>query len=411
MVDPVKNFAKVTVSIPYDNTATSILLNSGDGAKLPNPITDGYFNLVWWNLTDYPDPSDDSNKEIVRCTANSSDTLTIIRAQEATSATNKNTSGKTYKMALTFTAKMIPDLQTDAQDRIDTHASLYTDVHGISAGLDVSKPASPAVGQRYIAVDTQKDYECYVTGTWRDITATHTASTASVHNFDSSGNAPPQIHGKTKHDSTTVDGGATLPIGQLPIHGISAHTGTIGTWSQIDKTTSNIADITTKGHGSLTDGVISGTTNSHGMIDTHISSNTGVHGVGSNYVAIASGSQYTAVNKAGDTMSGPLTVSAQYASAKYTGGTTLNWNNGNVQSITLANGTNTFSFSNGVSGGRYMLILTSGGSSQTVTWPSNIRWAGGAAPTLTLISGQHDIITFVYDGTNYLGGASLNYSP
>lgn len=130
-MDPVKNFAKVTVSIPYDNIATSILLNSGDGAKLPNPSTDGAFNLIWWNSTNYPDPSDDPNKEIVRCTVRSTDTLTITRAQEGTSATTKNTSGKTYKMILALTAKTVDDIQTDAQSKVNTHASLTTAVHGV----------------------------------------------------------------------------------------------------------------------------------------------------------------------------------------------------------------------------------------------------------------------------------------
>ena len=63
----------------------------------------------------------------------------------------------------------------------------------------------------------------------------------------------PQIHGKIKHDVTTIDGGTALPIGQLPAHGIGAHTGTIGIWANIDKTTSSIGDITTRSHTSLTD--------------------------------------------------------------------------------------------------------------------------------------------------------------
>ena len=111
-LDPVRNFAKVTVSTGYDYTATSIVLVSGDGAKLPNPATEGAFNLVWWNSTDYPDPADDPNKEIVRCTAKSSDTLTIIRAQEGTTASNKNTAGKTYKMVLSLTKKMKDDISS-----------------------------------------------------------------------------------------------------------------------------------------------------------------------------------------------------------------------------------------------------------------------------------------------------------
>lgn len=41
-------------------------------------------------------------------------------------------------------------------------------------------------------------------------------------------------------------------------HGSAAHTGTIGTWAQIDKTTSSIADITTRSAGDLTSGTLDG---------------------------------------------------------------------------------------------------------------------------------------------------------
>jgi hypothetical protein len=102
-LDQAKNFAKATVSTGYDAAATSIVLNTGDGAKLPTAP----FNVVWWNATDYPDPSDDPNVEIVRVTGKSSDTLTVTRAQESTSASTKNTAGKTYKMIAGLTAKTI----------------------------------------------------------------------------------------------------------------------------------------------------------------------------------------------------------------------------------------------------------------------------------------------------------------
>lgn len=103
-LDPTINFGKVLVSTGYDDTAVSIVLNAGDGARLPDPATAGAFNLVWWNWTDYPDPSDDPNREIVRCTARSTDTLTVTRGQEGIAATTKNSGGKTYKMILALTA-------------------------------------------------------------------------------------------------------------------------------------------------------------------------------------------------------------------------------------------------------------------------------------------------------------------
>ena len=119
-LDPVKNFAKVEVSIGYDASATAIALVASDGAKLPQPSSDGDFNLVWWNSTDYSDPTDDPNVEIVRCTARTTDTLTVTRAQEGTSASTKNTATKTYKMVLAVTKKTIDDLNTRLEGETPT---------------------------------------------------------------------------------------------------------------------------------------------------------------------------------------------------------------------------------------------------------------------------------------------------
>jgi uncharacterized protein YjiK len=91
----IKNFAKATVSTGYDAAATSIALTAGHGAKFPSKFP---YNLTWWNSTDYPDPSDDPNVEIVKVTARSTDTLTVIRGQEGTTASTKNTASKTYTM-------------------------------------------------------------------------------------------------------------------------------------------------------------------------------------------------------------------------------------------------------------------------------------------------------------------------
>jgi hypothetical protein len=113
-LDQVINFGKVVVSTTYDASATEIVLSSGDGAKLPTIESgDSEYNLVWWDSTNYSDPSDDPKVEIVRVTARSSDTLTITRGQEWTSPSTKNTGGSTYKMILGLTSKMITDIDTN----------------------------------------------------------------------------------------------------------------------------------------------------------------------------------------------------------------------------------------------------------------------------------------------------------
>ncbi|NTW32498.1 MAG: hypothetical protein HGB12_07720 [Bacteroidetes bacterium] len=82
---------------------------------------------------------------------------------------------------------------------------------------------------------------------------------------------------------------------------------------------------------------------------------------------------------------------------------TVDWNNSNVQEITLA-ANRFFSFTNGKSGGIYTLILKQDGTGgRTVTWPTNVIWDGGDAPALSTAANAIGIVRFIYDGTNYLG--------
>lgn len=110
MIDPIRNFAKVTLAAGIDADDTSAALLTGHGVRIPNPSTDGAFNLVLWNSTNYPDPADDPAVEIIRVTGRSGDSLTIERAQEGTSAVAHNATGKTYKAILAFTRKTFDDM-------------------------------------------------------------------------------------------------------------------------------------------------------------------------------------------------------------------------------------------------------------------------------------------------------------
>ena len=89
---------------------------------------------------------------------------------------------------------------------------------------------------------------------------------------------------------------------------------------------------------------------------------------------------------------------------------TVPWTSGAKQTITLnANCTFTFTAPVGVSN-LLLKLVQDGSGSRTVTWPASVKWAGAAAPTLTTTANAVDIVTFMYDGTNYWGTYSLNFA-
>ena len=89
----------------------------------------------------------------------------------------------------------------------------------------------------------------------------------------------------------------------------------------------------------------------------------------------------------------------------------IDWNNSNIQSITLNNGgamtLNTPT--NPKTGATYILKLIQGASPSTVTWTASIfKWPAATAPSLSTTTAYVDVITLIYDGTNYLGASTLD---
>jgi len=84
-MDKKLNFAiSLVATAPSPATSgTSLVVTSGEGDLFPQPSTDGQFNVVIFPVGEQPNWS---NAEIVRVTARSTDTFTIDRAEEGTSA-------------------------------------------------------------------------------------------------------------------------------------------------------------------------------------------------------------------------------------------------------------------------------------------------------------------------------------
>lgn len=114
-LDPVANFAKANLSAGIDDNDVSLNIDPADAGKFPNPSIQGAFNAVIYNATDFPNPADDPDVEIVRVTSRVSGTFAITRAQEGTAAAAHNTAGKVYVIANAITKKMIDDIATQSE--------------------------------------------------------------------------------------------------------------------------------------------------------------------------------------------------------------------------------------------------------------------------------------------------------
>lgn len=75
--------------------------------------------------------------------------------------------------------------------------------------------------------------------------------------------------------------------------------------------------------------------------------------------------------------------------------------------VTLA-GATTFTFSNAAAGNYYAIeLIQDGTGSRIPTWPGTVKWLNNTTPIFSTAAGAKDVATFFYDGTHFLGVASI----
>ena len=124
MSDQHKNFAISAVATAPSpaSSGTSLVVTAGQGSRFPKPP----FNATVWPSGATPDPT---NAEIVRVTVISTDTLTITRTQEGTSARSIVVGDQ---IAATITAETLVDVERVTGRR--TNPTLFTDLVGTNGG-------------------------------------------------------------------------------------------------------------------------------------------------------------------------------------------------------------------------------------------------------------------------------------
>jgi hypothetical protein len=132
------------------------------------------------------------------------------------------------------------------------------------------------------------------------------------------------------------------------------------------------------------------------------------------YLPLAGGTLSGAIVGADQIISAPVLKDiGETCVANATSGATdtIDLTDGNVHNVTLTANC-TFTFSNppasGTSGSFTLFLNQDGTGSRTATWPSEVKWAGGTAPTLTTTASRTDILVFttIDAGTLWYGAVS-----
>jgi predicted heme/steroid binding protein len=119
--------------------------------------------------------------------------------------------------------------------------------------------------------------------------------------------------------------------------------------------------------------------------------------VGTDYVAPSTATNFTAQQ--------------YFGNVALTDGATISWaaNTAQVATFTFVSSNRTMGAPTGlVNGAFYALAVIQNAGSNTITWNSVFKWAGGTAPTLSTAASAKDYFVFRSDGTNlYEQGRSL----
>ena len=170
-----KNNAFSTLASGINDSVTSTTLNSGDGAKFPSPTGAEYFYATLIDTS--------NNLEIVKCTARSTDVLTIVRAQESTTA-RVYSAGDRIEMRLTaagLTANT--DIAKDWATKVDGAAadSEYSSKAYAVGGTGVTDTAGKGAAKEWAteAEDNTVDGTNYSAKHWSAKASAHSTTAES----------------------------------------------------------------------------------------------------------------------------------------------------------------------------------------------------------------------------------------
>jgi len=187
------NNAFATLAAGINSSATSITVTSGQGARFPSLTASDYFYATLVDTS--------NNLEIVKCTARSTDVLTVVRGQESTTARAYSTGDR---IEIRLTAQTFLDATgdpTSVSDKINTSTGYFD----LPSGSTAQRPGSPAAGMiRHNSSTGYIEYWDATTSQWIGLGAFQ--AQGGTETTYSSGGTNYKVHTFTTSGSLAVSG-------------------------------------------------------------------------------------------------------------------------------------------------------------------------------------------------------------
>lgn len=400
-LDAVTNFGYATLAAGIDSDDTSITLTTGHGARLPSTA----FNAPIWD-TSYSSPTAAYHAgaaEIVRVTVRSTDTLTVTRAQEGTTARSFNTSGRVYAIGaaltkatydalapkdaavLTGTTSVqvlspdIADLGTAASGTVTLSSTKAVNKVVLSGtAATIALPSSPPDGWRILRLSTGASVVTVtVPSLPREDGDGVTAVTTVQFPASAKGTLSFKAEGGSYISFAAAGSTISIPTSQLASVSNSSALDTVDT-TQLARSVDVRAAIDAIAFDVSTDGTLAD--NSDLVVPTEKAVKT-----------------YVDANSGGNPA--PVTM----------GSTEVNFSAGKLFKLTLT-GNSTLTYANLASNdGKEIEVEVTNTGSYTLSYPATTYWPGGSAPVVTTGAKTSRLFLRV-DGSRVLGRSELNYS-
>ena len=190
------NNAFGTLAASITSSGTSITLTTGQGARFPTLGASDYFYATLVDTS--------NNLEIVKCTARSTDVLTVVRAQESTTGRAYSTGDR---IEIRLTAQTFLDATAITPAAVSDQSNASTGYFQLPKGTTAQRPASPATGM--VRFNTDLNYlEEYRQGQWLAVSNVFVAEGGTVTTY-SSGGTNYKVHTFTSSGTFTVLSGTS----------------------------------------------------------------------------------------------------------------------------------------------------------------------------------------------------------